>query len=99
MPHTSRRRPSVRKSARRPPARRETDRFFRHLVSSMRNGVLAITRDGLVAEINAEACRIFQIRRAPSSVGRNFSEVLAKHPDVVRVLHSAFELHHLPNRA
>jgi nitrogen-specific signal transduction histidine kinase len=65
----------------------------------MRNGVLAITRDGIVAEINAEACRIFQIRRAPSSVGRNFSEVLAKHPDMVRVLHSAFELHHLPNRA
>jgi nitrogen-specific signal transduction histidine kinase len=99
MPQSSRRRASVRKSARRAPARRETDRFFRHLVSSMRNGVLAITRDGMVAEINAEACRIFHIRRAPSSVGRNFSEVLAKHPDVVRVLHSAFELHHLPNRA
>ena len=32
-------------------------------------------------------------------VGRHFSKVLAKHPDMVRVLHSAFELSHLPNRA
>ena len=65
----------------------------------MRNGVLAITRDGLVAEINAEAQRIFQLKRSQSSLGRHFSEVLAKHPDMVRVLHSAFELSHLPNRA
>ena len=65
----------------------------------MRNGVLAITRDGHVAEINAEALRIFQLKRTPNLVGRHFSQVLAKHPDVVRVLHSAFELSHLPNRA
>ena len=65
----------------------------------MRNGVLAITRDGNVAEINAEAARIFQLKRSPQMVGRHFSEVLAKHPDMVRVLHSAFELSHLPNRA
>ena len=65
----------------------------------MRNGVLAITRDGNVAEMNAEAARIFQIKRSQSTVGRHFSEVLAKHPDMVRVLHSAFELSHLPNRA
>ena len=42
--------------------RRETDRFFRQLVAGMRNGVLAITRDGLVAEMNAEAQRIFQLK-------------------------------------
>ena len=65
----------------------------------MRNGVLAITRDGNVAEINGEAARIFQIKRSQRSIGRHFSEVLAKHPDMVRVLHSAFELSHLPNRA
>ena len=65
----------------------------------MRNGVLAITRDGHVAEINAEAQRIFQLKRSQNAVGRHFSEVLAKHPDMVRVLHSAFELSHLPNRA
>jgi two-component system sensor histidine kinase AtoS len=99
MPLVTRRKALVRKPVRRPPARRESDRFFRHLVSSMRNGVLAITRAGVVAEMNAEACRIFQIRRAPTAVGRMFHQVLAKHPDMVRVLHSAFELHHLPNRA
>jgi nitrogen-specific signal transduction histidine kinase len=79
--------------------RGESDRFFRRLVGGMRNGVLAITRDGNVAEINAEGARIFQIKRSPQTVGRHFSQVLAKHPDMVRVLHSAFELSHLPNRA
>jgi signal transduction histidine kinase len=65
----------------------------------MRNGVLAVTRDGTVAELNAEALRVFQLKRTSKPVGRPFSEVLAKHPDVIRVLHSAFELTHLPNRA
>ena len=65
----------------------------------MRNGVLAITRDGTVAELNVDAQRIFQLKRSHDAIGRHFSEVLAKHPDMVRVLHSAFELSHLPNRA
>ena len=39
------------------------DPFFRHLVSSMRNGVIAIHRDGRLALINDEACRIFAIAR------------------------------------
>jgi len=100
MPLTTRRRPGPRRApAPRRPARRESDRFFRHLVAGMRNGVLAITRDGIVAEINAEARRIFQLKRSQRSIGRHFSEVLGKHPDMVRVLHSAFELSHLPNRA
>lgn len=79
--------------------RGESDRFFRRLVAGMRNGVLAITRDGRVAELNVEAARIFQVKRSQRVIGRHFSEVLAKHPDMVRVLHSAFELSHLPNRA
>jgi nitrogen-specific signal transduction histidine kinase len=86
-------------SARRSTTRGESDRFFRRLVAGMRNGVLAITRDGNVAEMNGEAARIFQIKRSQRTVGRHFSVVLAKHPDMVRVLHSAFELSHLPNRA
>jgi signal transduction histidine kinase len=65
----------------------------------MRNGVLAVMRDGTVAAINAEACRIFQLKRSAAAVGRPFGEVLRSHPDVVRVLASAFELSHLPNRA
>jgi len=99
MPSTIRRRPKpVSVSARRS-TRGEPDRFFRRLVAGMRNGVLAITRDGNVAEMNGEAARIFQIKRSQRIVGRHFSVVLAKHPDMVRVLHSAFELSHLPNRA
>jgi PAS domain S-box-containing protein len=99
MPLTIRRRPSARKAPARRAAGSESDRFFRHLVAGMRNGVLAIRRDGVVAEVNAEACRIFQLKRSQRFVGRHFSEVLAKHPDMVRVLRSAFELSHLPNRA
>ncbi len=100
MPSTIRRRPKpVLVSARRSTTRGESDRFFRRLVAGMRNGVLAITRDGNVAEMNGEAARIFQIKRSQRTVGRHFSVVLAKHPDMVRVLHSAFELSHLPNRA
>jgi PAS domain S-box-containing protein len=100
MPPSSRPQRRARKPlVRRRLARRESDRFFRHIVCSMRNGVLAITRDGSVREMNAEAYRIFQVKRAPSAVGRHFSEVLAKHPDLIRVLNSAFELRHLPNRA
>jgi signal transduction histidine kinase len=100
MPQSSRRRPRTRSSdpAKTRP-RREADRFFRCLVSSMRNGVLAVTREGMIAEMNAEAYRILQLKRAPSAVGRSFVHVLGKHPDIVRVIASAFELSHLPNRA
>ena len=74
------------------------DAFFRQMVSSMRNGVLAITREGAVAVMNAEAYRIFGLRPDPSNLGRAYADVLRMHPDIVRVLASAFELSHLPNR-
>jgi signal transduction histidine kinase len=74
------------------------DPFFRQMVSSMRNGVLAVTRDGAVAVMNEEAYRIFGLRRAPDDIGRPYAEVLRVHHDIVRVLASAFELSHLPNR-
>ena len=76
-----------------------SDRFFRQLVFSMRNGVLVITRDGRLAAVNSEACRIFKLKRSQRLVGRPFADVLQAHPDVVRVLASAFDLHNLPNRA
>src|SRR5262245_45146688 len=75
-----------------------TDAFFRHIVSGMRNGVLAITRDGSVALINDEAYRIFGIPSMPDAIGQPLATVLKDHPDVVRVLTGAFDLHHLPNR-
>ncbi|MBI4487407.1 MAG: PAS domain-containing protein, partial [Acidobacteria bacterium] len=108
MPH----RPVVRKvrrtapgaasSVRRPHSRQAVaadDRFFRHIVSSMRNGVLAIHRDGKLALMNDEAYRIFSLTPDPDDVGRPFADVLRTRPAVVRVLGSAFELSHLPNRA
>src|SRR3954471_2500553 len=75
------------------------DRFFRDIVSSMRNGVLAVTRDGTLAVMNEEAYRIFALPPDPLNIGRSYAEVLRAHHDVVRVLASAFELSHLPNRA
>jgi len=74
------------------------DAFFRHIVAGMRNGVLAIARDGQLALINDEAYRIFGVQARPDDVGRPLSAVLKDHPDVIRVLTSAFDLHMLPNR-
>jgi PAS domain S-box-containing protein len=76
-----------------------TDAFFRHIVGGMRNGVLAITRAGAVALLNEEGCRIFGVDSRPDDLGRPVTEVLRAHPDVVRQLLSAYELHMLPNRA
>lgn len=64
----------------------------------MRNGVLAIMRDGRLALINDEAYRVFGIEARPDDLGQPIATVLKAHPDVVRVLLDAFELHHLPNR-
>jgi signal transduction histidine kinase len=75
-----------------------TDAFYRHIVSGMRNGVLAITRDARLALINDEAYRIFGVASQPDDVGQPIANVLRDHPDVVRVLAGAFDLHHLPNR-
>jgi len=74
------------------------DRFFRHLVSSMANGVLAVRRDGTLALMNQEAYRIFALTPGPEDIGRPFVEVLGARADVVRILTAAFELEHLPNR-
>jgi len=75
------------------------DEFFRHLVSSMRNGVIAFHRDGRLALMNDEAYRIFDLTRADGDIGRPFADVLRDRPAVIRVLSGAFELSHLPNRA
>jgi signal transduction histidine kinase len=64
----------------------------------MRNGVLAVRRDGAVTVMNDEAYRIFGLKSNPGDIGRHYGDVLGMHPDIVRVLASAFELTHLPNR-
>jgi nitrogen-specific signal transduction histidine kinase len=75
------------------------DRFFRQLVSSMRNGVIAIHRDGTLALMNDEAYRIFSLTRNGSDVARPFAEVFRERPELIRVLSGAFEMTTLPNRA
>jgi signal transduction histidine kinase len=75
------------------------DRFFRHVVTSMRNGVIAIRRDGTLALMNDEAYRIFSITKGPADIGRPFGDVLRDRTEITRVLASAFDLSMLPNRA
>jgi signal transduction histidine kinase len=65
----------------------------------MRNGVLAVTRDGRLAVLNEAACRILEIAPRRDHLGRDYTEVLASQPDIVRILSTAFDLAHLPNRA
>jgi signal transduction histidine kinase len=65
----------------------------------MRNGVIAIHRDGTVALMNDEAYRIFSLVRQADDLGRPFSEIFRERPDVVRVLSGSFEMTTLPNRA
>ncbi|MGE3402950.1 MAG: nitrogen regulation protein NR(II) [Vicinamibacterales bacterium] len=65
----------------------------------MRNGVLAIGRDGRLALINDEAYRIFDLQPRPADIGAPVADVLRDHPEVVRVLTGVFELSLLPNRA
>jgi nitrogen-specific signal transduction histidine kinase len=69
------------------------------MVNSMRNGVIAVRRDGSVALMNDEAYRIFALVRRDDDLGRSFTEVLRERPDAVRALTGAFELSHLPSRA
>jgi signal transduction histidine kinase len=84
----------------RPPAALPPDdRFFRHLVGSMRNGVIAIHRDGSLALVNDEACRIFVLPRDEAWTGQPFSDAFRSRPDLIRVLSGAFEMSTLPNRA
>ena len=74
------------------------DVFFRHMVGNMRNGVLAIDRDGGIVLLNEESRRLFRLPPV-DVVGKAYADVLHDHPDIVRVLGGAFELKSLPNRA
>jgi signal transduction histidine kinase len=73
--------------------------FYRDLVWNLRNGVLAVTRAGNIAVMNAVAYRILGLAPRTTDIGRPFAEVLRHVPDVTRILAGAFELSHLPNRA
>ena len=73
--------------------------FYRDLVWSLRNGVLAVTVDGTVAVMNEVAYRILGLPPRRSDIGRPFTGVLQGRPEVARIIAGAFDLTHLPNRA
>ena len=75
------------------------DGFFRDLVWNLRNGVIAVTRDGRIAVMNDVAYRVLGLTPGTSDIGVPFTQVLKDRPDVWRILSGAFDLSHLPNRA
>lgn len=75
------------------------DRFFRHLVFTLRTGVLAITREGRIAAMNDMAYRLLGLSQRPGDIGRPFADVLIDLPEVTGVLQEAFGSDDLPNRA
>jgi PAS domain S-box-containing protein len=72
--------------------------FYRHMVEGMRNGVLAVTTAGELALVNDEALRIFGLSPTEEWLGQPMTTVLARHPEVIRVLTACFTLDLLPNR-
>jgi signal transduction histidine kinase len=75
------------------------DRFFRHLVLTLRAGVVAITKDGVLAAINEMGYRVLGLAPNAGDLGRPFTEVLKDCPEVCQVLQRAFASADLPNRA
>jgi signal transduction histidine kinase len=73
--------------------------FYRDLVWNLRNGVLAVTRDGRIAVMNEVAYHILGLKPRTTDIGLPFIAVLKDRPDVARIVAGAFELSHLPNRA
>jgi signal transduction histidine kinase len=76
-----------------------SDRFFRDMVGSMRNGVIAITRDGHIAVMNDVACHALHVPVRATNIGGHYADVLHGAPEVIRILNAAYEAEHLPNRA
>ena len=54
---------------------KQEDVFFRHLVGNMRNGVLAIDRQGDIVLLNDEARRLFHLTAEPVA-GAPYADVL-----------------------
>lgn len=72
--------------------------FFRHIVTSLRNGVIAVSRDGRVAAINDPAYRILGLEPSRGDTGKPAGDLLATEPELARVLTRAADGGHLPNR-
>ena len=72
--------------------------FHRDLVLSMRNGVVAIRRDGSAAVINDCAYRTLGLTPDSRHLGQHYTAVLGSTHGFSQVFETAFELAHLPNR-
>lgn len=72
-------------------------RFSGWLVDSMRSGLVAIDRSGLVAAVNPAARRLLGV--PADAVGRPCREVLGGRPEMVRLLESALDGRQRPSRA
>jgi PAS domain S-box-containing protein len=77
----------------------DREAFYRNVVHSLRNGVIAVWRDGSIAVVNDAAYRILGMDASPSDIGRPFDEVLGRDHDLTGVLSLAFTDAPLPNRA
>ena len=77
----------------------EPDAFYRNFFYSLRNGVIAIWRDGSIAVVNDAAYRILGLHANPKHIGRSFHDVLGRNHDLSGVLSLAFTDAALPNRA
>jgi hypothetical protein len=75
------------------------DRFYRHIIDSLRSGLIAVRASGALALMNDEAYRILALRRRPDDIGRPFSDILRARPEVMAALSTAFETSRLSNRA
>ena len=58
--------------------------FYRDLVWNLRNGVLAVTRDGRIAVMNEVAYRILALPPRTTDIGRPFTQVLKDQPVVMQ---------------
>ena len=73
--------------------------FYKYMVAGMRNGVLAITREGTLLLINDIACEVLGLRDGQRQLGRPIAEAFEHHPEILFVLADVFERDHLQNRA
>ena len=77
----------------------DREAFYRNVVHSLRNGVIAIWRDGSIAVLNDAAYRILGLEADPGHIDRSFLDVLGKNHDLANILSLSFTDTELPNRA
>ena len=77
----------------------DREAFYQNVMHSLRNGVIAIWRDGSIAVVNDAAYRILGMPADEAHLGQNYRDVLGADHDLANVLALAFTEEELPNRA